>query len=121
MKRYDEHDMLGPFKLDSGTVRDLAPDSMGVYLLASDARNLISYVGRGNIKTRLSRHAANFKGDYFYFKRVRSEAEAFRLECELYHRYGKSNHLDNDIHPARPRGRSDLPFCFEYGCNGEAY
>lgn len=111
--------MYGPYLLDSETVAAVVPNAGGVYLLTSDRIDLVSYVGRGNIKTRLSRHAASFKGDYFYFGTVASDEDAFEIECALYHRYGKSRCLDNEIHPSRPRGRSDLPLCAEPGCNGE--
>jgi hypothetical protein len=120
MKRYDEGtSMEGPYPLDAATVRELVPDSEGVYLVATDRRDYISYVGRGNLKTRLRSHASAGRGDHFYFREVSSAEEGFELECAMFHRYGKVNHLDNEVHPARPRGRSDLPLCSEPGCYGE--
>jgi hypothetical protein len=120
MKRYDEGtSMEGPHPLNTETVREEVPDAEGVYLLARDRRDYICYVGRGNLKTRLRSHASAGRGDHFYFKEVSSEEEGFEEECALFHRYGKTRHLDNDIHPARPRGRRDLDLCSEPGCNGE--
>jgi hypothetical protein len=120
MKIYQEGaSMDGPFPLETQAVREVVPDVEGVYLLASNRRDYISYVGRGSLKTRLRSHASAGRGDHFYFVEVFSDVEGFELECALFHRYGKATHLDNDIHPARPRGRTDLPRCSEPGCDGE--
>jgi hypothetical protein len=109
--------MRGQHRLDREGVREFAPDANGVYVIIRAGE--VSYVGRGNLKARLSRHAAAERGDYFCFRRVRSEVEGFRRECALFHKYGKAGGLDNDVHPARPKGRSDLGHCSLKGCSGE--
>jgi hypothetical protein len=121
MKTYGEGGaMSGPHRLNAETIRAVVPNFVGVYLLARNRRDYICYVGRGNLKTRLRSHASDERGDHFYFVGVESDVEGFELECALFHRYGKTHHLDNDIHPARPRGRRDLLLCSEPGCDGEA-
>ena len=108
--------MTGPRSLARSTAK--APTSPGVYLLSRD-REHVQYVGRaGNLRARLRRHEDN--GDYAFFRYCTTHTEngAFFKECREYHRYGKRNHLDNEIHPARPAG-SRLPACGQNGCRGE--
>ena len=52
---------------------------------------------------------------YFWFKVQSNELEAFRQECRDWHTFkdlDEGNFVDNDIHPARPNGRS-CPICNE--------
>jgi len=131
---YDEHDfMRGPYPLTSARIDRLSEQTFGVYVLADDGPNhrnhrLTVYIGRGYIKTRLLRHEEGVNAPrYFSFVEIDSldpheaNEEAFRIECALFHKYGKARYLNNRIHPARPKGRTDLPLCAESGCTGEAY
>src|SRR3990172_68599 len=116
---YDEHDfMRGPYPLTSARIDRLSEQTFGVYVLADDGPNhrnhrLTVYIGRGYIKTRLLRHeeGVNAPRDFSFVG----------IECALFQKYGKARYLNNRIHPARPKGRTDLPLCAESGCTGEAY
>ena len=97
------------------------PDGPGVYILgnlSTKEKPLAMYVGR---TVSLGRRVGEHVGEYafFYYKETDTVNGAFFIECSTYHQYGKSNYLDNEIHPAVPAG-SSLPACSEPGCYGEA-
>ena len=113
----------GPYRLNADKVDALVPEGPGVYVLSEKTAKgefLACYVGRADasLARRLQQHVGNYS--YFYFKECDTENGAFFSECHLFHTYGKANFLDNEIHPAIPKG-SGLPKCAETGCRGEAY
>lgn len=109
----------GPYELNKETIIEVVGDHSGSYLLADSHfwGNKIKYVGRGKLKTRLKQRIGMYK--YFYCKIANNHHTAFKLECREYHRYGKSNSLDNEIHPASPKTFGKK--CAEIGCNGESH
>ena len=114
--------MNGPHTLNETKVKKKIFDNMGVYLFADKStkkgvkRKVVKYVGRGNLADRFKKRIGVY--DYFYYVTRADEDTAFKKECKEYHRYGKSDHLKNLIHPAKPEG-SKLPICTELGCKGE--
>lgn len=82
------------------------------------------YVGRSdtNLKVEIKQQYQNHvdKGlTHFKYVEKKKPKTAFELECSLYHEFGKSKKLINQIHPARPKPKKDYPKCTELGCNGE--
>lgn len=82
------------------------------------------YVGRSdtNLNIELKQQFRNYanKGitHYKYIKKNKAKT-AFKLECKLYHNFGKSKKLLNQIHPARPKPKENYEKCAELGCNSE--
>lgn len=118
----EDDDYEGPFRLDEKDIGALR-DARGVYLLADKADDadvlVVTYVGRGNLPSRLRAHANAERASFFFAKAITSESAAFREECHLFHKYGKRRHLDNRVHPAVPAGSTSTKRCSERGCNGE--
>ena len=111
----------GPFKLTKEILADKRFDNSGNYILADSnffGAKKIKYVGRGDLRNRLTRRIGKYQ--YFYFKINNNDSRSFHTECREFHRYGKANYLDNKVHPARPEPQHKYPLCTEVGCNGEA-
>lgn len=120
-------DMSGPYPLTGLglAASGLAEGQPGVYLLMAKAQGgklIVCYVGRSDddLYSRLQDHVT--EGEYvaFYYRECEDEDDAYLSECEEFHRYGKVQHLDNEMHPDRPDFRDDLPVCSELGCRGES-
>ncbi len=110
--------MLGPFPLTEEELSNEKYDNNGVYFLGGEnfwGSNKIKYVGRGHLRTEIKLGLKKYS--FFYYRVFPSIEGRFTKECSEYHRYGKSNNLDNKIHPARPN--LSYPKCTELGCNGE--
>jgi hypothetical protein len=107
--------MTGWWSLGDIAVRRHARDGWpGVYLLA-DTTGFPRYVGRSDadVRNRLLQHAGVGKYRFFLVEHFRTIDGAFHRECNLYHHYRYQ--LDNQIHPAVPRGCGDgCPSC-SYG------
>lgn len=89
------------YAIDS-IVNSIAP---GVYVLSEDGRTA-SYIGRSeyDLRERLKSSSEDHpKCYYFWFQYARSAMEAYKLECELYHKYLPKY---NYIHPAKPVGNN---------------
>ena len=80
----------------------------GAYALGyTDAKGvfIVSYVGRsdddinGRLKDWVGTNYAQFKYGF-----LDSPKAAFEKECQIFHDFGGTKLLDNDIHPARPKG-----------------
>lgn len=103
--------MKGPHALNTKTIaeiNEIDDTALGVYLLTMTGDKggiIVVYVGRGNLKNRLTKHANAKDGKNFYFKVLNvSEDELFKEECCLFRKYGKTDHLDNKNIPALPAG-----------------
>ncbi len=73
------------------------------------------YIGRSDtsVERRLLQHAREGIYHYFYVDHKKTPLDAFARECNLYHYYRAD--LDNEVHPARPRGyRGPCPRCHEF-------
>lgn len=92
-------------------------DSPGVYILGHDDGGFVAgYVGRADssLRSRLAGHELLGEFDYFMFRYARNAAEAFRLECELWHACRQSAaDLGRSVHPAAPRGSGlECAYCY---------
>ena len=94
--------LAGPFQLNEVAlhVNGVSP---GVYILSRDGRTA-AYVGRSDtdVAGRIQGSAREGPGYvFFWFQWASSSQDAYRSECEYYHRY---NPPDNTVHPAVPLG-----------------
>lgn len=105
---YAETDMEGPFPLTMTYVNAKIGDrDLGVYVLCGTGTKggrIAQYVGRGDLKDRLTAHVNAAKYKEFYFKVLKSDLDGFKEESRLFHKYGETTNLDNEIHPAVPAG-----------------
>lgn len=90
-------------EIDAGVTRT-AP---GAYALGhrKDGSFIVEYVGRADsdVGGRLKDHIGDYKR--FKFGYCGSPKAAFEKECSLWHDFGgPDGRLDNEVHPARPRG-----------------
>ena len=114
-----ETGLRGPYALDSDTIdRIVTRTSAGAYALGrvSDKTFYISYIGRSDndVHGRLKKWAEKYSS--FKFEYYGSPKAAFEKECNLYHDWGESEKLDNDIHPQRPEGSDwKCPRCNVFG------
>jgi len=119
------------FELTENNLNNL-PTKIGVYIFGKMYKPKNSqvkkfkpmYVGRSdeNLKIEVKQQYRNYsdKGiTHFKYVEKRKAKTAFELECRLYHEFGKSKKLLNQIHPARPKPKKDYLKCTELGCNGE--
>jgi hypothetical protein len=105
-RKFSEVGFDGPFPLDRFVVETLVEGS-GVYALVERTRTrdfVVIYVGRGQLRRRLSSHASERRASYFYVKRLHSTLTAYDRECQMFVRYGRAWRLDNRIYPAIPWG-----------------
>jgi len=107
----------GPFNLTHESIDSLVKEiSSGAYVLGYTSRSnafIVKYVGRSddNLNSRLH----DWVGIYNQFKAsyLSSSTAAFEKECNVYHDFGRSEKLDNEIHPDCPNGSSwKCPRCY---------
>ena len=121
-EHYNNNKMKGPYDLTNEVIdKEIEKDRIGDYLLTKNLTgsfdNNIHYVGRsGVLITRLNQHVDD-KEDYkrFKFCYAKDSEEAYKRECEDYHKYVKYGKLENKNHPDSPDG-TDLP-CPVDGCD----
>lgn len=111
-----ESGMTGPFALTTDNVLKYVPRSFGIYFLSHPDSNgagpLVCYVGRSaDIEGRLLQHVGTGYPNFYYREVQGGEEGAYRAECTEYHRYGQTDHLDNELHPAKPSVYSRCPVC----------
>jgi hypothetical protein len=102
--------LYGPYELTTqnidAVVRGIGP---GAYLLgrlnASGDSFIADYAGRSDddLNDRLKDWVGG-KYPQFKYGFYDSPKAAFEKECHLFHDFGGTTTLDNDIHPARPKG-----------------
>lgn len=94
---------LTPQGIDAA-VNGVAP---GTYVLGRTEGETfyVDYVGRsdGDLNDRL-KDWTDSKYDYFKFGFFKTAKAAFEKECTVFHDFGGTGKLDNDIHPDRPDG-----------------
>lgn len=112
-----------PIRLTYTQIERFDPKLYGVYLLLHPSDGpvpIVVYVGRGLIRGRMNRHIVEKDARSFVYKPLANDYVGFYEECRLFHKYGKTRHLDNKNHPAVPKGAPlDFPNCHQLGCNGE--
>jgi hypothetical protein len=100
----------GPFQIQRASEVSDAP---GAYILSRDGRNA-HYIGRSDshLGPRLIQSIREgFGYKFFWIQYATSAQQAFKLECDFYHRFSPP---DNDIHPAVPFGA--FWRCPVFGC-----
>ena len=115
---WEEGSLTGPHDLSNETI-DVqgVKNKSGVYLLTYREKYAVHYyVGRsdGALKKRLKKHAQEEEYEAFKYKYSKSDTEAYKEECKLYHAYLDhyqelpNRVLDNKVHPGRPKGKRKL-------------
>ena len=105
--------LKGPHALTEKNIDAKVDASIGAYALGTknDRGGLtVSYVGRSD--TDLNRRLKDWVGDYndFKYDHFTTKRAAFEKECRMFHDFGGTKSLVNDVHPARPSGTSyDCP------------
>jgi hypothetical protein len=100
--------LRGSFSLDERTINnEVSNVSPGVYLLGRKEGKTfyVRSVGRSDVDVRaqLKEHIGRY--GRFKFEYADSPEDAFRKECDLYHKFrGPEGKLDNKNHPERPQG-----------------
>jgi hypothetical protein len=99
----------GPHSLTThnvdAVVRGKGPGAYALGRTDANGAFIVSYVGRsdedlnGRLKDWVNTKYAQFKYGFFD-----SPKAAFEKECQIFHDFGGTKLLDNDIHPARPKG-----------------
>ena len=107
--------MQGSYDLTNEEIdRRITKTSPGNYALGRVGNDTfyVHYVGRSD--TDLNDRLKDWVGSYkrFKFSYATSPKAAFEKECTNYHDFGKSEKLDNEIHPQRPDGTNwKCPVC----------
>lgn len=108
--------LKGPFLLTSEKIdEEVTEISPGTYVLGhlnDEDVFIVKYVGRSDedLNDRLHDWIDEYKR--FKFGYFNSEKEAFEKECIIYHDFGESESLDNEIHPDRPDNTDwECPSC----------
>jgi hypothetical protein len=95
---------LGPYDLTDEEIRSNVSGGLpGVYALGTflpDGSSSVEYVGRSDedVRERLRLHTPR-SHPQFRFAYCRSDAEAYRVECELFH---ELHPPESYVHPTRP-------------------
>jgi len=93
--------LMGPYSTTEVDIH-VTRVSPGVYILSSDGKTA-AYVGRSDndVSSRIKQSAGEVHYSYFWFEYALSSRDAYRKECEYYHKYSAP---DNVNHPAAPFG-----------------
>ena len=107
-----------PYALTDANIDRIAEQKIGAYALGSVSGDTftVNYVGRsdddlnGRLKKWVGKKYTHFKCKHYATKKA-----AYEKECTMYHDFGGSAGLDNDVHPAKPVGVACS--CPVSGCN----
>jgi hypothetical protein len=105
--------LFGPYDLTNKEIDAHVGASIGAYALGDangSVLQIVRYVGRSD--NDLSARLKQWVGKYNSFKygHYNTTKAAFEKECTMFHDFGGTVKLDNDVHPARPKGTSyDCP------------
>jgi hypothetical protein len=106
--------LYGPFALTTDEVDKRVSASLGAYALGNDlaengAALTILYVGRDDddLNRRLKEWVWAYK--FFLYGHLATAKLNYEKECWLYHTFGGPlGRLHNKIHPARPKGLTNI-------------
>lgn len=101
------------YRLSEDVINRFSEGIIGNYALYISRNNqyYVAYIGRStDLKRRLREHLGE-RYSYFAYCFQNNERDAYKEECRLFHLYGGTEKLDNDIHPAKYDGRSHCPYC----------
>ena len=107
----------GPYNLTDETIDEkVTKTSSGVYVLGyvdTDGKFVVHYTGRSDddVNDRLCDWVGS-KYSKFKFGYFSSAKAAFEKESRIYHDFGESKELDNEVHPRRPDDTTwECPVC----------
>lgn len=116
---------IGPLPLRPEFVQLHARKFAGAYALSREDHPdtfIVNYVGRSDddLLGRLLTHVRVGKYTHFKCGHAENAHKAFEWECRMFHDFGETRLLDNEIHPDRPAGVSALlylkcPSCVVFG------
>jgi len=101
--------MFGPYDLTPANIeRYVRQNATGVYAVGYTRESgafVVRYIGRSDTDLRSALRAQD-SDETARFKWVESPSQmsAFDTQCELYHEFGGADTLENEGHPARPKG-----------------
>jgi len=106
----------GPYPLNADKIDEIITiTASGTYVLGYVNSNnvfVVKYVGRSDDDLNDRLHDWIEEYESFKAKTFNTSKEAFEKECRIYHDFGQSSKLDNDIHPARPKDYDwECPIC----------
>lgn len=98
----------------------MKPYVPGVFAIGYTRENgafVVRYIGRSDSDTRDElKSVPTDETARFKWAEAPSQQSAFEVQCKLYHDFGGSRTLENEIHPERPRGVNwKCPVCAFYG------
>ena len=101
--------MFGPYDLTPDNIeRYVRPYAAGVFAVGYTRESgafVVRYIGRSDsdLRTELRAHSSDETARFKWVESA-SQMSAFDTQCELYHEFGGPDSLENDEHPARPKG-----------------
>ena len=112
--------LFGPYSITPDKIDEHVESLMGAYVLGYTTDKgtfIVRYVGRSDSDLN-ARLKVYINGNYqqFQYGHYGTAREAFLKECSLFHDFGGTDSLDNDIHPNRT-DKSDwsCPRCNVFG------
>jgi hypothetical protein len=105
--------LIGSFALTNSEIDKNVERRIGSYALGylnDENTFIVNYVGRSD--RDLNGRLKDWVGDYkrFKYRHYDTKKAAFEKECQMFHDFGGTKSLDNDVHPARPEGTNyDCP------------
>lgn len=98
--------MRGTRRLNANEINEaIGEDRFGVYRLVDSKTGAVGYVGRSDTKpSRRLREQASKGYDSFRYRSAGSAESAYKRECRRYHYHMEHGHIENQKHPARPKG-----------------
>ena len=102
------HSFKSGFYHNDESIKANVENKTGVYLMYH-GDNIITYVGRGDVKDRLTAHLKDeYKDERFTFLYTDDDDIACDLECANWHKH-QSKNLKNKEHPKLSSNREKCP------------
>lgn len=108
--------LFGPHPLSAAvldlTLHGVAPGTYALGDTNAEGAFVIRYVGRSDSDLRARLHDWVGKYPKFKYGFFKTAKDAFLRECRVFHDFGETASLDNEIHPARAQGSDwKCPHC----------